>query len=343
MFGVRSRPERRSSAGVWIAPAGARPRPAPAPSPGARRRCAPRRRAPRRPRSAPCRRGVLDEDPRAGVVGVLRARSSPSTAWRRAGSRSGRAGRPPRVAAAHVARHRRPSASRASSSPARMHLRRARTGCCAPALTPIRSQTASRLLRRSPRREAGDAVAPRPLRAHVVGRAERGRVVDDRAAAEARCRRAGRRSGRRSPRRRRSGTGARSRDSSAPSKSSSLVVAAGLEHDHVEPGLRRARPRPCRRRRPSRRRTTSQSSVGVARRRRAASIVLRRRVLGRPERARVADRVPDRVAVAVRAGQAVVDEQRALAQRLEGGAPLGQAAVAPGQQHALALAPAGAR
>ena len=56
----------------------------------------------------------------------------------------------------------------------------------------------------------------------------------------------------------------------------------------------------------------------------------------RPERARVADRVPHRAAAAVRAGDHVVEEQRALAQRLERGAALRQAAVAPRQQHLLA-------
>ena len=56
---------------------------------------------------------------------------------------------------------------------------------------------------------------------------------------------------------------------------------------------------------------------------------------GRAKRAGVADRVPGGVADAV--ARAVVGEQGALAQRLEGGPPLGHAAVGPRQQHPLAV------
>ena len=58
---------------------------------------------------------------------------------------------------------------------------------------------------------------------------------------------------------------------------------------------------------------------------------------GGAERTRIADRVPDRIAVAVGAALAVVGEQRALAKRLERGAPLGHAAVGPREEHLLAL------
>ena len=65
-----SSPERRSSAGVWIAPAGGDHGRAPAPSPGDRRRCAPRPRARPRPRRSPSPTRVLTRMRAPAVVRV---------------------------------------------------------------------------------------------------------------------------------------------------------------------------------------------------------------------------------------------------------------------------------
>src|ERR1019366_9977767 len=56
-----------------------------------------------------------------------------------------------------------------------------------------------------------------------------------------------------------------------------------------------------------------------------------------PERTVVADRIPRRIASTVPPGEHVVEQQRALAQRLEHRTALGQTRVSPSEQRPLSL------
>ena len=163
------------------------------------------------------------------------------------------------VAAAHVARHRSRRASRARVRP--------RCSTCSRAdgrvvLLVHAEALADRVEARAVLvgREGGHAVRG-PLLAHVVGSAERGRVVDRRAAAEAAARPAGRRSGRAWRRRRRTCTCARSppaRRRRSPRRRSSRRPRARPRRGRPP----RARRPPCRRPRRSRpRRRRSRASV----------------------------------------------------------------------------------
>jgi hypothetical protein len=181
-------------------------------------------------------------------------------------------------------------------------------------------------------RERGDALSG-PFLAHVLGSAERGRVVDDRAATEARTgdqadalvvRRGGS-----------SHVEAGERPVLAAVEVLVVIVVARFEHDHVET---------C---------PSQHASGGAATGARAddhdvaAQLAvaqhrgqgqrLRRRAHQLPKWAVVADRVPGGIATAVAPGDDVVEEQRGLAQRLEDRPALRQAGVGPGPKHALAL------
>ena len=180
----------------------------------------------------------------------------------------------------------------------------------------------------------GEPEVALPVLAHVVGRAEAPGVVHDRAAAEA---------------------GAREQahalvvggdaaavqvEAGVPGQLGAVevllgVVAAGLEHHHVE--ARRgehARGRAAAGARAHDHHVAVELGVrrDLQRRDRLAG-----RVLGRAERPRIAERLVHRVGALAQVRQAVVAQQDALAERLEGGARADLRGVGPGEQRALAL------
>ena len=227
-----------------------------------------------------------------------------------------------------ITSHSQPSAS----SPSRIASSR-RLGTLCSAFTPIRSHTVSRLSSKPGRRRPPSVLA-RPLVADLLGRAERERVVDERRAAQT--------------------LGRQQADAAVDARHAAAVlvepveppqlravevllgeVAPGLQHDHVEAGLGEHR-----RGGAAARARADHDHVAVERGVLADGERLdRRRRAGSPggPAAGIADRVPDRVRGRRLAVLAVVGQQRALAQRLEGGAPLAHAAVGPGQHHPLAL------
>ena len=183
-------------------------------------------------------------------------------------------------------------------------------------------------------RDGGQPVFAGPLVAHLVGCTERERVVDERGAAQPLC-------GQQPDAPVDAGHAASVLVEAVEARQLGAVevlfgeVAPRLDDEHVEPCLGEDG-----RRGAAAGAGPHHDDVAVEREVARDGERLdgrRRRVLGRAERPRIADRVPDRIAVAVGAALAVVGEQRALAKRLERGAPLGHAAVGPREEHLLAL------
>ena len=271
-----------------------RPRPHRDPVPVGGARLARRVRAP--PSTSTFSARVLDEDARAGRVRVGEPCLHRGLLGAEPAAVAAVAAVLPLLAAAHVARHRSPTCHPSSVRPRCSTCSRAEGALCS-WFTPRRSQTASRLRAVLVRRECRHAVRG-PLLAHVVGRPERGRVVDGRAAAEAAARQQAdalvvRR-----------GAPAVHVHAAVALELAAVevlvvVVAARLEHDHVEAGRRQHAGRRAAARsraRPRRRRT--RASCRGRRPAVAAPSAARSRI--RAERARVADRVPHGAAIAVR-------------------------------------------
>ena len=273
----------------------------------------------------------LDEHARAGVVRVL----DPGLERRLLGAELAAVvtqAADLRGAAAHVALHHLPVPAElveASADGLVAGAREAVLGVHADAL-PDRVEAAVEVL-------AGDrvdAVLYGPLAPDVLGRAEAERVVDERRAAKT--------------------LGCEQADAPVGGRHAAAVdveaveagqlgavevalaeVTARLDDHDVEPLLREHGGS-----RAAARARADHDDVAVERRVLGHGKRLdrsRRRVGRRPERTGIADRVPDRIAVSVAAVHAVVGEQHALAQGLEGGAPLDQAAVGPGEQDRLPL------
>ena len=324
-----SSPERRSSAGRVDRPAGGDHGPRPHRHPvtvGGARLHPPRGSA----LDDHLLRAGVDEDARAGRVrvcepclhrGLLGAEPAAVTAV---------AALLPLLAASHVARHEVRVPSELGQAALQHLLARGRRVVLLVHAQSLADRVEARAVLL--RRERRHAVRG-PFLAHVVGGPERGRVVDRGTAAEtAACQQADALVVRR-------GAPAVHVHAAVALQLAAVevlvvVVAARFEHDHVEAG-RSQHPgggSPARSR---------AHHADVALERGVAVDVQRPQRLGRrlrilAEGPGVPDRVPDGAAIAVRARDHVVEQQRGLSQRLKGGPALRHAAVTPVQQHPFA-------